>query len=820
MPDSYGDTVAFLGQLARRRHRRRHRRELGVGHRRRSSPPTSWPASARTTDSTRGWHPVRVVDHDVGRAHRLARAAGPALEELRPVVGQPARRRPPGRRPRAEHQRLGATRRPRTGRHRADARPRRGARRRAATSRRTTSPSTDRRRHPVGQVDQSSRPAATGDASSRATPTHGFQYVRIEGHPDRLTPDDVTGVVVHTDLRRTGWFRCSDERINRFHEIADWSFRGNACDIPTDCPQRERPAGPATGRCSSRAPRSSTTSPASRSKWLRDLAAEQLADGRVPNYAPDPRRPRPAPTATALDDLQGSSGWGDAIVIVPVGALPALRRRRGARPSSGRRWCAGSTTPPRRAATKRHPTRAAAAADARTARGVPLGRRFHWGEWLEPGDDGEPSGRPIRATSPPPSSTAPRSLAARIGRLLGHDEDAERFESSRATRSEPGGPSTSAPTARSTPDTQANHVRALAFGLVPDELRALTAARLVELIREAGTHLGTGFLATPYLLPVLADTGHLDVAYELLLQDTPPSWLTMVDRGATTVWEAWEGIDDDGVAHGVAEPLQQGRGHLVPAPLRRRHPADRRPGYRRFRIAPRPGGGSPGRKRVPTRPRAHRVSWRLDDAFRLTVVVPPGTTADLVLPDGTRQEQTPGVTFLRVLVQCSRIGGVTCALSEIDRPRRRRRRAGDRSTDCPATVRAARSRRGQPLPRSRAAGARPSRASTGRAPKPVVNVCSSSGKRSRSARIRRTMGSNFWMAASRMWKSRRVSSIGSSMRSSSWSISRNSSMYSVVAPLHRGDEDVVLRPEVAVEAAGAHGETDGRRSMSLMVVPS
>ncbi len=73
--------------------------------------------------------------------------------------------------------------------------------------------------------------------------------------------------------------------------------------------------------------------------------------------------------------------------------------------------------------------------------------------------------------------------------------------------------------------------------------------RLVERIREAGTHLGTGFLATPYLLPVLADTGHLDVAYELLLQDTPPSWLAMVDRGATTVWESWEGIDEDGRPH-------------------------------------------------------------------------------------------------------------------------------------------------------------------------------------------------------------------------------------------------------------------------------
>ena len=78
---------------------------------------------------------------------------------------------------------------------------------------------------------------------------------------------------------------------------------------------------------------------------------------------------------------------------------------------------------------------------------------------------------------------------------------------------------------------------------------AAVADRLVELIRIAGTHLGTGFLATPYLLPVLADTGHLDVAYELLLQDTEPSWLVMIDRGATTMWERWNGVSADGVPH-------------------------------------------------------------------------------------------------------------------------------------------------------------------------------------------------------------------------------------------------------------------------------
>ena len=139
-----------------------------------------------------------------------------------------------------------------------------------------------------------------------------------------------------------------------------------------------------------------------------------------------------------------------------------------------------------------------------------------------------------------------------------------------------------------TPDTQANHVRALAFDLVPDELRHQTAGRLVELIRQAGMHLGTGFLATPYLLPVLADTGHLDIAYELLLQDTPPSWLYMVERGATTVWELWEGVDTDGHPHDSLNHYSKGavisflHSYVVGITLLDGHPA-----YRRFRVEPR-----------------------------------------------------------------------------------------------------------------------------------------------------------------------------------------------------------------------------------------
>ena len=175
---------------------------------------------------------------------------------------------------------------------------------------------------------------------------------------------------------------------------------------------------------------------------------------------------------------------------------------------------------------------------------------FHWGEWLEPGaasEQWDADQGHVGDGVPPPLRIA---RGAGIGRLLGHDAEAERLEELGDAR-----PRRVAHRVRRRPDgsLDARHAgqprpRAGVRPRAATSCATQTAARLVELIREAGTHLGTGFLATPYLLPVLADTGHLDVAYELLLQDTPPSWLAMVERGATTVWEDWEGIDDDGNA--------------------------------------------------------------------------------------------------------------------------------------------------------------------------------------------------------------------------------------------------------------------------------
>jgi alpha-L-rhamnosidase len=500
---------------------------------------------------------------------------------------------------------------------------------------------------PLGQVDEVVAAGRPDETFEPRHTVHGFQYVRIDGHPDDLEPEDVTGIVVHTDLVRTGWFRCSDDRLNRLHEIADWSFRGNACDIPTDCPHRERSGW--TGDWLLFQPTAAFLYDVAgfSTKWLRDLAAEQLDDGMLPNYAPDPRRRR----ALADGDLGwrglfGSSGWADACVLVPwdlhqlygddvvlADLWPTMLR-----------WLDHVTALAR---TQRHPTRVTASPVPAPHEAFLWDAGWHFGEWCEP-ETGAP---PWWSVDQGHVGTAylhrTADRAARIASLLGDRERAAEFRGLADGALDAWRREYLAEDGSITPDTQANLVRALAFGLVPDDLRARTAERLVELVRDAGTHLGTGFLATPHLLPVLADTGHLEVAYDLLLQDTPPSWLTMVDRGATTIWESWEGIDADGVAHESLNHYSKGAVisflHRYVAGIQ---PIDGELAYRRFRVAPRPGGGITWAEAQFDSPSGHiDVSWRLHlNRVDLSVTVPPGTTAELELPDGSSETLGPGTT--------------------------------------------------------------------------------------------------------------------------------------------------------------------------------
>jgi alpha-L-rhamnosidase len=472
--------------------------------------------------------------------------------------------------------------------------------------------------------------------------THGFQYVRIEGHPDDLTPADVRGVVVHTDLRRTGWFSSSDDRLDRFHEAAVWSLRDNACDVPTDCPHRER--GPWVGDWQLFLPTAAFLYDVAgfSLKWLRDVAVDQWPDGTIANLSPSTRgEGREGPIAF----LNGSAGWGDAAVIVPwelyraYGDVEVLDELW----PTMVRWLERYE---RMARDQRHPSRVARRPKPAPHERYLVDTGFHWGEWLVPGEEIPDFGAFVAADKGDVATAYfahTAGLMARIAQLTGRDEDAVRYaELSQNARAAWRAEYIDAD-GRLTPDTQANHVRALAFDLVPQALRPTVAERLVELIRKADTHLGTGFLATPYLLPVLADAGHLDVAYELLLQDSEPSWLVMVDRGATTVWERWNGVSADGVPYESLNHYSKGAVisflHRYTAGIELVEPA-----YRRFRVRPRPGGGLTSAEAAHESPYGRIESaWRLDgDVFGLRVVVPAGTEASVVLPDGSTHTAAPG----------------------------------------------------------------------------------------------------------------------------------------------------------------------------------
>jgi alpha-L-rhamnosidase len=508
----------------------------------------------------------------------------------------------------------------------------------------------------AGQVDSVVSAGVAGDLFEPRRTTHGFRYVRIEGHPGTLTPDDVRGVVVHSDLRRTGWFACSDDRVNRLHEAALWSFRDNACDIPTDCPHRERHGW--TGDWQLFVPTAAFLYDVAgfSTKWLRDVAADQWPDGTVANVSPSPRHEgREGPIA----HLNGSAGWGDAAVIVPwelyrvYGDVQILDELW----PTMVRWLDRTE---RMAREQRHPTRIGRSAEPAPHERYLWDTGFHWGEWLEPGqnlgtgDDDFMTGDKGHVATAFFAHSA--RLMSRIAALLGRDGEAVRYaelsENARAAwQTEYLGPDGSL-----TPDTQATHVRALAFDLVPDDLRPAVAERLVELVRKADTHLGTGFLATPYLLPVLADAGHLDVAHELLLQDSEPAWLTMVDRGSTTVWESWHGVDGDGVPHDSLNHYSKGAVvsflHRYSAGIELVEPA-----YRRFRVRPRPGGGLTWAEAAHESPYGRIESaWRLDgDRFELRVVVPAGTRAEIVLPDGSVDGAGPGTrTYTCTLEEAQR----------------------------------------------------------------------------------------------------------------------------------------------------------------------
>ncbi|MBR0205179.1 MAG: family 78 glycoside hydrolase catalytic domain [Clostridia bacterium] len=367
----------------------------------------------------------------------------------------------------------------------------------------------------------------------------GFRYARLETD---LPPESIefTSIAVYSRMPQVGFFECGNEDVNRLFLNSLWSMRSNFCDIPTDCPTRERAGW--TGDAGVFAPTAVMLMdcyPVLR-KWLGACRLAQGKDGKVANIAP-------ANNVTGIIGriIKGSAGWGDACVLVPWALYEAYGRKEILEENYEMmtRWLAFCE---KRARKTRRENRK------NPYKNYLVDTGFHFGEWLEPDVPSMEAMRRNMTQGCPEVATAYyyRSvcLTAKIARILGKDEDAERFEiiaenarlAYRTALLKDGAIES---------DRQCAYVRPLAFGLLEGNEVQQAADDLDALVAKNGHHLNTGFLSTPDLCRVLADHGHADTAYRLLLQDTCPGWLYAVKRGATTIWETWDGVREDGTVH-------------------------------------------------------------------------------------------------------------------------------------------------------------------------------------------------------------------------------------------------------------------------------
>ena len=472
----------------------------------------------------------------------------------------------------------------------------------------------------------------------------GFRYVLVEGDID---PEDMefTAIAVYSDMKRTGFFSCSDERVNRLVENTVWSMKGNFLGVPTDCPTRERAGWTGDAQAFvSTGLYLMDCAPVFR-KWLRDLRANQYDNGKIRGIAPDVE-----PARGLHRMMDGAAGWGDACVIVPytiwqrTGDMQILRENY----SMMKKWMAFSVRRARKSKLKNRFRK-------NPYKNYTVDTGFHWGEWLEPGQDSVRYMRDNVKNGVPEVATAylsySASLMAEIAGVLGETADSESFRAlaENAKKAyqllqmdENGVP-------RKT-SRQCEYVRPLAFGLAGNAEK--TAEALNRLIRENDYHLNTGFLSTPYLCGMLTKYGYHDTACRLLLQESVPSWLYAVENGATTIWETWDGRRADGTVHDSFNHYSYGAvvGWLFA------DVAGIRVEGERIRIAPCPDAqlsfagaqyGSP-LGRIGSR-------WEIRGGEVLyTVTIPAGRTAELCLPGAETMSVGAGThTFTGELARVS-----------------------------------------------------------------------------------------------------------------------------------------------------------------------
>ncbi len=447
---------------------------------------------------------------------------------------------------------------------------------------------------------------------------HGFRYVKFEGFDQFPDLTDVKGIVVHSEMKPTGTFSCSNPLINQLQHNIQWGQKGNFLDVPTDCPQRdERMGWTGDAQVFSMTAAYNFDVAAFYTKWMKDVLADQLSNGKVPHVIPD-----------VLKGNGGATGWADAIAIVPWTVYRIYGDTR-ILEESYHGIASWVNYMEDRAGSDYLWT------------GDP-----HFGDWLAFASTS--SSYPGATTEKDLIATAyfyyTTNLLSKIATILGKTADAATYKKLAENIQPAFNDEFVTPNGRLVSHTQTAYAMALSFGLLPDHLVHKAADYLAQDV-EKFRHLTTGFLGTPLLCETLSDIGRDDLAFMLLNRTKYPSWLYPVTQGATTIWERWDGQKSDGTfqdvgmnsfnhyAYGaIGEWLYSHVAGIAPDP--------KMPGYKSFYLSPHPGGGL-------TNVSAEYLSihgtiksdWKIGDGtFIYNIEIPANTEATVVLPSALLSE--------------------------------------------------------------------------------------------------------------------------------------------------------------------------------------
>ncbi len=450
---------------------------------------------------------------------------------------------------------------------------------------------------------------AAGGANETFEPRftcHGFRYVELDGYPGRLEPADVIGVVLHSDTPQAGQLATSDELVNRLVSNIWWSQRGNFVSIPTDCPQRDERLGwLADAQVFLPTACYNADVAAFFSRWMRDVVSSRLPGGAFPDVAP-----------RLVFERVGAPGWGDAGVIIP--------------------WELWRTYGDDRVLRSTFPAMVAWIEHVHSANPDLIWRNRvgnHYGDWLSV-DATTP--REVLATAHFAHSAA---LVSRAAEVLGETGQASSHRELAARIADAFRAHFVAPDGHIAGDTQTGYLLALAFGLLTPDMAERAAILLAADIERRGSRLTTGFLGVALLCPVLTAYGRADLAYALLHQNAYPSWNYSIIHGATTIWERWDGWTPDrgfqSVAMNSLNHYSLGSvGEWLYRSVAGIGQSDTSVAFADLDIRPVPGG-----KVTSAAAHYESVRGRIESewhvaggSFHLTVLVPPGVTATIVIP--------------------------------------------------------------------------------------------------------------------------------------------------------------------------------------------